>query len=155
MALAVSRKRKQPSVDVVGLPLKKRCLVLKQPVGQWIEKRFSGHGVFVGQCVSSKLPDANEADQRVWYTITYTDGDVTSSVPPRGSGSPLAPVPQNPSPRPPPGSEVPHAVVGRYDVQGGARRHLAFLETGAVLRRTREFVVGLLLLLSRVRACCC
>jgi hypothetical protein len=45
-------------------------------VGDLVSKPFSGHGVFEGQVISTKVGEPDDLDPRDWFTIEYEDGDV-------------------------------------------------------------------------------
>ena len=91
-----NRLRKRASSPASDIPPKKRALRPKKhhqqpgqpeeasqpyPLGWWIVKAFEGV-VFMGRVVRAKLPEHDDEDRRVWYTVTYVaDGDSEDLLP--------------------------------------------------------------------------
>ena len=91
-----NRLRKRASSPASDIPPKKRALRPKKhqqqpgqpeeasqpyPLGWWIVKAFEGV-VFTGRVVRAKLPEHDDEDRRVWYTVTYVaDGDSEDLLP--------------------------------------------------------------------------
>ena len=88
--------RKRASSPASDIPPKKRALRPKKhrqqpgqpeeasqpyPLGWWIVKAFDGV-VFTGRVVRAKLPEHDDEDRRIWYTVCYVaDGDSEDLLP--------------------------------------------------------------------------
>ena len=91
-----NRLRKRASSPASDIPPKKRALRPKKhhqqpgqpeeasqpyPLGWWIVKAFDDV-VYTGRVVRAKLPEHDDEDRRVWYTVTYVaDGDSEDLLP--------------------------------------------------------------------------
>ena len=87
--------RKLASSPASDIPPKKRALRPKKdqqpgqpeeatqpyPLGWWIVKAFDDV-VYTGRVVRAKLPEHDDEDRRVWYTVCYVaDGDSEDLLP--------------------------------------------------------------------------
>ena len=91
-----NRLRKRASSPASDIPPKKRALRPKKhhqqpgqpeeasqpyPLGWWIVKAFDDV-VYTGRVVRAKLPEHDDEDRRIWYTVTYVaDGDSEDLLP--------------------------------------------------------------------------
>ena len=72
--------RKREAASMESCPPKKRGRkpkpqsTLHYPVGWWLIRRFDSVP-FNGKVTARKLPEADDDDRRIWYSVSFTDGD--------------------------------------------------------------------------------